>query len=162
MSQSIHQFTVKNLMGEEVNLKDYAGKVVMIVNTASKCGLTPQLGQLEELYQNFKDKGFEVLAFPSNQFGGQEPLEGEAIGAFCQKNYGVNFPVFEKTAVKGKAASDLFQFLSNKSLNGVLSSTPKWNFHKYLVNKEGELVDFYYSTTSPIANKVLTKIEGLL
>jgi len=162
MSQSIHQFTVKNLMGEEVNLKDYAGKVVMIVNTASECGLTPQLGQLEELYQNFKDKGFEVLAFPSNQFGGQEPLEGEAIGAFCQKNYGVNFPVFEKTAVKGKAASDLFQFLSNKSLNGVLSSTPKWNFHKYLVNKEGELVDFYYSTTSPIANKVLTKIEGLL
>ncbi len=149
-------------MGEEVSLKDYAGKVVMIVNTASECGLTPQLGQLEELYQHFKEQGFEVLAFPSNQFGGQEPLEGEAIGAFCQKNYGVSFPVFEKMAVKGKAASDLFQFLSSKSLNGVLSSTPKWNFHKYLVNKDGELVDFYYSTTSPIAERVQSKIESLL
>lgn len=162
MSQSIHQFTVHNLMGEEVNLKDYAGKVVMIVNTASECGFTPQFGQLEELYQHYKDQGFEVLAFPSNQFGGQEPLEGEAIGAFCQKNYGVNFPVFEKTKVKGQEASDLFQFLSNKKLNGVLTSTPKWNFHKYLVNKEGELVDYYYSTTSPISEKVMKKIEELL
>ncbi len=162
MSQSIHQFTVHNLAGEEVNLKDYAGKVVMIVNTASECGLTPQLGELEELYQHFKDQGFEVLAFPSNQFGEQEPLEGEEIGAFCQKNYGVNFPVFEKTEVKGKEASDLFQFLSRKKLNGVLTSTPKWNFHKYLVDKEGKLVDFYYSTTSPIAEKVIKKIEELL
>lgn len=162
MTESIHQFTVKNLLGEDVNLEDYKGKVVMIVNTASECGFTPQYGQLEELYQHYKDQDFEVLAFPSNQFGGQEPLDGEAIGSFCQKNYGVSFPVFEKSDVKGKKAIDLFQFLSDKKLNGVLSSIPKWNFHKYLVDKEGKLVDYYYSTTSPIAERVVNKIEGLL
>ncbi|MGB1284277.1 MAG: glutathione peroxidase [Polaribacter sp.] len=162
MGKSIHQFTVKNLANQEVSLSQYEGKVLMIVNTASKCGFTPQLKDLEQLYDTYRKQGFEVLAFPSNEFGGQEPLKGEAIESFCQVNYGVSFTIFEKTKVKGTEASELYQFLANKKLNGAVQSVPKWNFHKYLVNKKGEVIDYYYSTTSPTANRVKRKIEGLL
>lgn len=161
-NQNIYQFTVKNTDGKEVSLSDYKNKVLLIVNTASECGFTPQYAELEALYNTYKSKDFEILAFPSNDFGGQEPLNGKEISSFCQKNYGVTFPVFDKIVVKGSQANPLFAFLAQKKLNGNINSTPKWNFHKYLINKKGEVVTYYYSTTSPKSNRVVKKIEQLL
>lgn len=162
MSSSIHQFKMKDLSGETVDFADYEGSVLLIVNTASKCGFTPQLEGMEQLFQKYKDQGLIVLAFPSNNFGGQEPLDGDAIGAFCQKNYGVSFPVFEKSNVRGKEANEIYQFLSDKSANGKVGSSPKWNFFKYLVDKEGKVIDSYGSITKPLSNKLCKKIESLL
>ena len=162
MDKSIHQFKVNDLAGKPVDLSDYKGKVLLVVNTASECGFTPQLKNLEKLYEEYKGKGFEVLGFPSNDFGRQEPLEGEAIHDFCERNYGVKFPIFEKVHVKGSKASPIFKFLSDKKLNGKVSSTPKWNFHKYLVDKEGKVVDFYYTITKPDSKKVKRAIEKLI
>lgn len=162
MNQSIHQFTVKDLAGNEVKLKDYKGKVLLIVNTASRCGYTPQFDGLEKLYNKYKDKGFAVLGFPSNDFGSQEPLNGQAIHAFCEVNYGVTFPLFEKVHVRGSKAAPLFQFLSDKKLNGKIDSAPKWNFHKYLINQEGKVVDFFYTITAPDAWRLQRAIEKLL
>ncbi|MEM7105165.1 MAG: redoxin domain-containing protein [Bacteroidota bacterium] len=160
--KSIHQFSVKDTKGNEVALSDYEGKVVLIVNTASKCGFTPQLEGMEELYKELKGEDFELLAFPSNDFAGQEPLEGEAIEQFCVINYDATYPIFDKVHVKGSKAIDLFKFLSNKNENGVLSSPPKWNFHKYLVDKQGRVVDYYYSITKPNSRKVKKAIRKLL
>lgn len=162
MTKTIHDFKVKDLNGQEVQLDQYAGKVVMIVNTASQCGFTPQLFDLEEVYKEYKDQGFEVLAFPSNDFAGQEPLEGEDIQQFCMTNYNTEFPIFDKVHVKGSKTSELYQFLGDKSQNGQVSAKPKWNFHKYLVNKQGEVVDYYLPVTKPNAGKVKRKIEQLL
>jgi glutathione peroxidase len=111
MAESIHQFKFKDLHGKETDFADYKGKVLLVVNTASKCGFTPQYAGLEKLYETYKDKGLEILAFPSNQFGGQEPLEGEEIENFCQVNYGVSFKVMEKSNVKGSSANPVFKFL---------------------------------------------------
>lgn len=159
---SIHQFKVKDASGKEVSLADYKGKALLIVNTASQCGFTPQLDDMEKLYEEFKEDGFEVLAFPSNDFAGQEPLEGEAIQQFCVMKYNAQYPIFEKTVVKGKDASPLFKFLSDKNLNGKVSSKPKWNFHKYLVDKEGRVVDYYYSITNPTSSKIKRSIKKIL
>ncbi|MFK7773390.1 MAG: glutathione peroxidase [Saprospiraceae bacterium] len=159
---SIHQFTVKDASGKEVSLGDYKGKALLIVNTASQCGFTPQLDDMEKLYEEFKEDGFEVLAFPSNDFAGQEPLDGEAIQQFCMTKYNAQYPIFEKTVVKGKDASPLFKFLSDKKLNGKVSSKPKWNFHKYLVDKEGKVVDYYYSITNPTSSKIKRSIKKIL
>lgn len=162
MSQSIHQFKMKDLSGETIDFADYEGSVLLIVNTASKCGFTPQLKGLEELYQKYKDQNFVVLAFPSNNFGGQEPLNGSDIGAFCQKNYGVSFPVFEKSNVRGKEANEIYQFLSDKSANGKVGSSPKWNFYKYLIDKEGKVIDSFASLTKPLSGKIRKKVESLI
>lgn len=162
MSASIHQFKMKDLEGKEVDLSEYKGKVLLVVNTATECGFTPQLGGLEKLYEAYKDKGFEVLGFPSNDFQGQEPRDGDAIGQFCQKNYGVNFKLFEKSHVKGKDANELFKFLSDKKQNGKVSTSPKWNFHKYLVDKDGQVIDHFYTFTDPNAGRVKKAIEKLL
>lgn len=159
---SIHQFTVKDASGKEVSLADYKGKALLIVNTASQCGFTPQLDDMEKLYEEFKEEGFEVLAFPSNDFAGQEPLDGEAIQQFCMTKYNAQYPIFEKTVVKGNEASPLYKFLSDKKLNGKVSSTPKWNFHKYLVDKEGKVVDYYYSITNPTSSKIKKSIKKIL
>jgi glutathione peroxidase len=161
-SKTIYPFKVKLLNGKEKTLSDYKGKVLLVVNTASGCGFTPQLQELQDLHQAYAEKGFEVLGFPSNDFGGQEPLDGAAINEFCEVNYGVQFPMFEKIMVRGKEAHPLFQFLSDKKLNGHLNSVPKWNFHKYLINKEGEVVDYFYSFTKPSSSKVKKKIQRLL
>ncbi|RKD16296.1 glutathione peroxidase [Pelobium manganitolerans] len=159
---SIHQFTVKNLKGEEVPLSNYRNKVLLIVNTASECGFTPQLAQLEELRNEFLAEGFEVLAFPSNDFGHQEPLNDAGIAKFCSINYDTHFPIFKKVSVRGEDVSPLFSFLADKSLNGAISSVPRWNFHKYLINKNGEVVDFFYSFTKPNSARVKKKIKKLL
>jgi glutathione peroxidase len=161
-SQTIYQFKVKDLAGEAVDLVRYKGKVLLIVNTASECGFTGQYAELEQLYQTYKDQGFYVLAFPSNDFGGQEPLNGKEIETFCSKNYHTTFPVFNKVHVKGNAVEPLFQYLSNKSLNGKVDIAPKWNFQKYLIDKNGKVIDYYLSTTSPTSSKVKKAIETLL
>lgn len=161
-SKSIFQFTVNDIDGEPVSMESYKGKVLLIVNTASKCGFTPQLEAMENLYEEYKDEGFEVLAFPSNDFAGQEPLEGEELKQFCVLNYEAKYPIFDKVHVKGSEAAPLFEFLSKKSLNGKVNSTPKWNFHKYLVDQEGKVIDYFYSITSPTSKKIKRKIEALL
>lgn len=159
---SLHNLKVQNLSNQEIALSDYIGKVLLIVNTASACGFTPQYKLLEELYQKYKDQGLEILAFPSNDFGGQEPLANEEIQEFCSINFKVSFPVFQKIQVKGPNAHPLYQFLSKKELNGVKSMSPKWNFQKYLINKNGEYVDYFLSTTSPTSKKICNSIETLL
>jgi glutathione peroxidase len=145
---SIYQFEAELLDGKNKSFTDYEGKVLLIVNTASKCGFTPQFAGLEKLYEKYKDQGLEVLGFPCNQFGGQDPGSNEQIGAFCQKNYGVNFPMFAKVDVKGPEAHIVFRYLTNNS-KGVLGNGIKWNFTKFLINKKGQVINRYAPTTKP-------------
>jgi glutathione peroxidase len=159
---SVYKYTVKDLRGEEIQLSTYSGKVLLIVNTASECGFTPQYEELEALYQLYKNKGFEVLAFPSNDFGGQEPLNGKEIQEFCSLKFHTTFPIFDKIHVKGDKAHSLYKFLSNKSQNGNVDISPKWNFQKYLIDKNGNVIDYYLSTTSPMSEKVKKAIEDEL
>jgi glutathione peroxidase len=159
--QRIYQFNVEKLNGEAVNLSDYKNKVLLIVNTASECGFTPQLKELVALKKDFIATEFEILAFPSNDFGGQEPLEGEAIAAFCE-NYGANFPIFDKIRVRGPYAHPLYKFLADKKANGKFSSVPRWNFHKFLIDKEGLAVDFFYPFTKPDSAKIKRQVERLV
>ena len=158
---TIYQFNVQQLDGEELSLSDYKDKVLLVVNTASQCGFTPQLKDLVALKEEFKDKDFEILAFPSNDFGGQEPLEGPEIVKFCE-NVGTNYPVFEKIRVRGPYAHALYQFFANKKLNGKLGSVPRWNFHKFLISKSGMVTDFFYPFTKPTSSKIRKKIARLL
>lgn len=158
---TIYQFSVRRLDGREIDLSQYKNKVLLIVNTASQCGFTPQMKELVELKARFIDQDFEILAFPSNDFGQQEPLEGEALGEFCE-SYGGNFPMFDKIRVRGPYAHDLYKYLADKKINGVLSSVPRWNFHKFLINRNGVPVDFYYPFTKPTASKIKKKITKLL
>ncbi|MFN4083062.1 MAG: glutathione peroxidase [Bacteroidia bacterium] len=159
---TIYDIKVKDLAGNEISLDAYKGKVLLIVNTASECGFTPQYRDLEILYKTYKDRGFEVLAFPSNDFGGQEPLMGEEIQHFCSEKYKTTFPVFDKVKVKGEFAHPLFKYLSDKKQNGKISTSPKWNFHKYLIDKNGRVVDYYLSITSPTSSRITKAIEKLL
>jgi glutathione peroxidase len=160
--KSIHQFTVKDIHQNDVSLEQYKGKVLLIVNTASKCGLTPQYEQMQELYDELKGKDFEILAFPANDFAGQEPLNGMEIQEFCTLNFKTTFPVFDKVVVTGSNACALFKFLSNKNENGVVNVSPKWNFQKYLINKNGEVVDYFLPITVPTASKIKKAINELL
>ena len=160
--KNIYQFTVDTIKGEEICLKRYEGKVLLIVNTASECGFTPQLKELEELRKDFDSEKFEILAFPSNDFGQQEPLENDAISKFCVINYHTHFTIFKKTRVRGDYASPLYKFLSDKNLNGHVNAAPRWNFHKYLVNSKGEVVDYFFPFTKPNSARVKKKIQKLL
>jgi glutathione peroxidase len=145
----IYDFTANSLSGQPVALADYKGKVLLIVNTASACGFTPQYKGLEKIYQELKDLGLVVLGFPCNQFGHQEPGDAAEIGAFCEKNFGVTFPLFEKIDVNGSNAHPLYQYLKN-SAPGVLGSEAiKWNFTKFLIKKDGTVFGRYASLTKP-------------
>src|SRR5258708_2982220 len=146
---SIYQFNVKKLNGKEINLSKYANKVLLIVNTASECVFAPQLKELEELRKEFENTDLEILTFPSNDFGGQEPLDGTELATFCEVNHGANYETFAKIRIRGEYADPLYKFLSDKKLNGHVKSIPKWNFHKYLVNRQGEVVDFFFPFTKP-------------
>ena len=137
--QTIYQFKVKDLSGDEFDFATLKGKKILIVNTASKCGLTPQYKDLEAIYEKYKDKNFVIVGFPANNFGQQEPGTNEEIGAFCQKNYGVTFPMMAKVSVKGSDMCAMYQFLTEKSRNGLQDSQVEWNFQKYLINENGEL-----------------------
>ena len=159
--KSIYKFNVKKLNGEDISLSDYADKVLLIVNTASQCGFTPQLKELTQLKDQINSNDFEILAFPSNDFGGQEPLVGEAIAAFCE-NVGSNYPVFDKIRVRGPFAHPLYQFFADKNQNGNVRSVPRWNFHKFLIDRKGIVTDFYYPFTKPTSSKIRKKVERLL
>jgi glutathione peroxidase len=144
-------------MDETVSLCQFKGKVVLIVNTASQCGFTPQYEGLEALYRRYKDRGLVVLGFPANDFGGQEPGSSKDIARFCQVNYGVSFPMFAKTAVVGPDANPLYRDLAAQS-----GKPPRWNFHKYLVDRNGAVVASFDSAISPRDARVTTQIERLL
>lgn len=147
---SFYDLSATDINGELVKFDRFKGLKVMVVNTASECGYTPQYAQLEELYEAYKDKGFVIIGFPSNDFGGQEPGTEAEIAAFCQKNYGVTFPLMAKVSTKGDAQHAVYHWLTNKSQNGVLDSEVKWNFHKYLIDEEGRLVMSLGSAVSPL------------
>ena len=161
IDNSIYRFIVQKINGDEINLSTYKNKVLLIVNTASECGFAPQLKELVSLKNEFAGSDFEILAFPSNDFGGQEPLVGAEIIQFCE-NYGANFPVFDKIRVRGPYAHPLYKFLADKKQNGVLSSVPRWNFHKFLVNRLGVVTDFFYPFTKPTSSKIRKKIGRLV
>lgn len=147
---SIYDFTVKDSYGDEVALSDFKGKVLLIVNTASKCGFTPQFEGLEKLYVDLAEKGLEILGFPSNQFANQDPGTNEEIRNFCVLNYGVSFPIFEKIDVNGDNAAPLYQYLK-KEKGGIGGKNIKWNFTKFLVDRDGQVVKRYASATTPEA-----------
>lgn len=143
---SIYDFSAKRITGEEESLENYKDQVVLIVNTASECGFTPQFGELQELYEKYQEKDFTVLGFPSNQFGKQDPGSNEEISEFCQINYGVTFPMFEKIDVKGSDAHPLFNYLTDEA-KGTLGKQIKWNFTKFLINRKGEVIDRFAPQT---------------
>ncbi|MNO13040.1 Hydroperoxy fatty acid reductase gpx1 [compost metagenome] len=146
---SIYDFEANTLRGQEESLSKYKGKVLLVVNTASKCGFTPQYKGLQEVYDKFKDRGFEVLGFPSNQFAGQEPGESEDIAEFCEINYGVTFPMYEKIDVKGDGAHPLFKYLTKEAPGVLGSKSVKWNFTKFLVDQEGHVLKRFAPQTTP-------------
>jgi len=159
---NIYSFKVKKINGEDQPLSAYRNKVVLIVNTASACGFTPQLKELQQLKEEIDNPDFEILGFPTNDFGKQEPLNGAEISTFCEVDYGVKFPVFDKIMIRGAHAHPLYQFLSDRKQNTKLSSIPRWNFHKYLVNKKGEVEDYFFPFTKPLSSKIKKKIRRLL
>ncbi|HBI93218.1 MAG TPA: glutathione peroxidase [Terrisporobacter glycolicus] len=154
-----YNFKANKMNGQEVSMSDYKGKVVLVVNTASKCGLTPQFEGLEALYKEYKDQGLEILGFPCNQFANQEKGSNEEIHEFCQLNYGVSFTMFEKIDVNGKNAHPLYKYLKNEA-KGLLSKEIKWNFTKFLIDSEGNIVKRYAPTVEPL--KIKDDIENLL
>ena len=157
---TIADFTVATNKGEELDLQDKLGKVLLVVNTASKCGFTPQYDGLEKLFQDYKDKGFEVLAFPCNQFGGQEPGDAEEIEQFCKVNFGLTFPLMDKVEVNGDNASPLFDWMKKEAPGLMGSKTIKWNFTKFLIDREGNVVKRYGPADAPAA--IAKDIEKLL
>lgn len=147
---ALHDFTAEALTGQEQSFAEYDGKVALIVNTASKCGFTPQFEGLEKLWADFRDEGLVVLGFPCNQFASQDPGNAEEIGQFCQANYGVSFPMFAKIEVNGSHAHPLYQWLRQEK-GGMLGGRIKWNFTKFLVGRDGQVIKRYGSTTKPAA-----------
>ena len=159
---TVYDFHALQFNNEKKSLQDYSGKVLLIVNTASQCFFTRQYRNLEQLYQRYKDQGFEILAFPSNDFRGQEPMTGRQLETFCRIQQQVTFPVFRRIHVIGDYCDPLYRYLGDSAQNGRINKKPLWNFHKYLINKNGEVVDFFYSITKPTAPRLMTKIEQLL
>ena len=154
-----HQLSATDINGQLVKMEAYAGKRVMVVNTASECGFTPQYTQLQELYDAYKDKDFVILGFPCDQFGRQEPGTEADIAAFCTKNYGVTFPMMSKVEVKGDGQHAIYHWLTNKEQNGVMDVTVKWNFHKFLIDEHGRLAMSLESAVSPLDERVLNWLD---
>jgi glutathione peroxidase len=157
---NIQGFTVKDMSGKKVDLSDYEGKVLLIVNVASKCGYTPQYAGLEKIYEKYKDKGFEILAFPCNDFGGQEPGTNEEIQQFCTSNYGVTFKLFDKIKVLGDEKEPLYKLLTDNSVTG--KSDIGWNFEKFLISRDGNIVKRYLSKVTPESEELTKDIEAQL
>jgi glutathione peroxidase len=159
---SVLGFTVKDIDGKDVPLSKYQGKVLLIVNTASQCGFTPQYKGLQEIYQKYRDEGFEVLAFPANEFGKQEPGRDEQIKEFCTSNYKVSFPLFSKIVVKGKGIHPLYEFLTSEPTNPKFAGPISWNFAKFLVNRKGEVIARFEPSARPESAEVTSLIEKAL
>ncbi len=152
--QSIYQFKVDDLYGNTFDFSTLKGKKILIVNTASKCGLTPQYKQLQKLYDTYKDQNFTIIGFPANNFLFQEPGNSDDIAAFCEKNYGVTFPMMAKVSVKGRNQAKIYQFLTKKIYNGVIDSSVKWNFQKFLIDEKGHVVKSIAPKTSPLDSSI--------
>lgn len=159
-ASNIYQFKVADLSGKEFDFATLKGKKVMIVNTASKCGLTPQYKDLEAIYKEYKDKGFVIVGFPANNFAAQEPGTSKEIAEFCELNYGVTFPMMDKISVKGDDMAPIYHFLTEKSKNGLQDSEVEWNFQKYLINEEGELVKVISPRTLPTDPEIINWIKS--
>ncbi len=151
--KTIYDFKVESLDGNEINFADFKGKKILIVNTASECGFTPQYADLEKLSKDYADN-LVVVGFPANNFGGQEPGSNKEIGAFCEKNFGVTFPMAAKVSVKGEDTAPIFKYLTEKELNGVKNTAILWNFTKFLIDENGHLIDSYISTTKPTSDSI--------
>ena len=151
--KSIYEVKINDIKGDPIDLKQFQGRYILFVNVASECGFTSQYKDLEKLYQKYK-KSLVVIGVPCNQFGGQEPGTAKQIEQFCSKKYGVSFLLTEKIQVKGKLKHELYSWLTDKKINGKSSSSVKWNFKKYIINPDGELVDYFYSTTKPMSLKI--------
>lgn len=154
---SIHQFKVLGLQGDTINFAQFKGKKILVVNTASKCGFTPQYKELEELYNKYKDK-LVVVGFPANNFLHQEPGTNEEIASFCQKNYGVSFPMAAKISVKGKDEAPIYKWLTSKSENGVMNAKIKWNFNKFLLDENGIIMAYFPSSVTPLSEAIISKL----
>jgi glutathione peroxidase len=157
--KSFYEFTMKDLNGKEVDFNSFKGKTIMVVNVASKCGYTPQYEALQKLYAENSDK-LVILGFPANNFGGQEPGSNEEIKSFCSENYGVTFPMFEKVSVKGFDKHPIYRWLTDANLNGWNNEEPSWNFCKYILNEEGELIKYFPSKVSPLDQEILDIINA--
>ena len=158
--KSFYDFKVKDIEGNDFDLSTLKGKKVLVVNTASKCGNTPQYEQLQKLYEEYGNKGFTIIGFPANNFGKQEPGTNAEIEEFCTKNYGVTFPMMSKISVKGDDMDPLYKWLTSKSLNGVLDSEVGWNFQKYLIDENGKLVKMVAPKVKPEDDQILSWIKG--
>ena len=156
--ESFYDIKLNDINGKQIDLKSFEDKYILFVNVASKCGFTSQYTDLEKLHQQYQND-LVVIGLPCNQFGGQEPGNAEEIKNFCSSNYGVTFIISEKIEVKGEGMHPLYQWLTQKDLNGKTSSTVKWNFQKYVVDKNGELLNYFYSMTGPLSNKITSLIE---
>lgn len=156
---TIYDYKVKDIRGNDFDFADLKGKKILIVNTASKCGFTPQFEGLEELYKKYKADNFVIVGFPSNDFGEQDPGTNQEIEEFCKLNYGVNFPMMSKIHVTGKEMAPIYKFLTQKELNGKKNSDVKWNFQKYIINEDGTFEDYFYSITKPESKKITKWIE---
>ncbi|HJY64231.1 MAG TPA: glutathione peroxidase [Ignavibacteria bacterium] len=157
-SKSFYDITAKSIDGEEIKMSEFKGKKILIVNVASECGYTPQYKGMQKLYETYKDK-LVVVGFPANDFGKQEPGTNEAIKKFCEKEFNVTFPMFEKISVKGEAMHPLYKWLTNPSENGWNDKAPNWNFCKYLVNESGELIKYYSFAIEPLSEEITTQIK---
>ena len=158
-NKSFYDFTVKTIDGKDFPLSSLKGKKVHVVNVASKCGLTPQYAQLEKLYEKYKDKDFVIIGFPANNFMGQEPGSNEEIAQFCSLNYDVTFPMMAKISVKGKEIAPLYQWLTEKKLNGKEDASVQWNFQKFMIDENGNWVGAVSPKESPFSEKIVTWIE---
>jgi glutathione peroxidase len=161
-AKSVLDFTMTGIDGEKVELGKYKGKVLLVVNVASKCGLTPQYKELQEIYKKYKDKGFVVLGFPANNFLGQEPGSNKEIKKFCAINYGVEFPMFSKISVKGNDIHPLYRYLTGKDTNPKFAGEIRWNFDKFLVDKNGNVIHRFHPKTTPGDERVISAIEAAL
>ena len=157
-AQSVYDSKINTIDGVSIDFNDFKGKYILFVNVASKCGFTKQYAQLEELYQAYKND-LVVIGLPCNQFGGQEPGDAQEIKSFCTENFGVSFIITEKINTKGPELHPIYAWLTDKKLNGKINSTVKWNFQKYLLNKEGNLIDYFNSSTSPMSSKIINLIN---
>lgn len=159
-SGTFHQFKAESIDGKTIDMASFKGKKLMVVNVASKCGLTPQYSKLQELYEQYAPHGFEIVAFPANNFLSQEPGSNAEIKQFCAANYGVSFTMMAKISVKGNDISPIYQWLTQKSLNGVTDSEVKWNFQKYLINEQGELVKVISPRTAPDDPEIINWLKN--